>query len=79
MSKKPSTDYRVVLYDDVAGPARYVYPERPADDNVTSMVELLEHYVESGYAVGGHIEEQLERAGLQGDWVVCLSEDELWR
>ena len=73
-----NSEYRVVLYDE-AGIARYVYPERPTDDNVTSMVEVLEHHVYSGYATGGHIEERLLLAGRNPDWVVCLSQEEVWR
>ncbi|MCO6042757.1 hypothetical protein NG895_02445 [Aeoliella sp. ICT_H6.2] len=77
MSKTPPSEYRVVLYDGEEGPARYVYPERPTDDDVTTMVELLEHYVESGYATGGHVEQLVEFAGRDAEYVVCLRAEEV--
>jgi hypothetical protein len=77
LSNKPRSEYRAVLYDDRESPARYVYPERPALDNMEAMVDVLEHHVTSGYAIGGHIEELLRLAGREAEYIVCLRAEEL--
>ena len=58
-------DFRVV-YHDPQGKARVLRPASQAEDTADAMAFKLEHYVESGYAIGGHIESFVRGIG----WVV---------
>ena len=51
-----TSEYRLAYYDP-DGTRHTVYPDSPAVDNEQDQSSLLEHYVESGYAIGGHVEE----------------------
>lgn len=63
MSSRP--DYRTVYYDH-DGRTHLVWPKNAAEDTEDGMTFLLEHYVESGYATGGHLETNVRGIG----WVM---------
>lgn len=69
-------EFRVVYYDDSKKP-RYLYPENEANDNHEAMVRLLDEYVESGRATGGHIEVLIQFAGGKTEYVLALNEEEV--
>ena len=60
------SEFRAV-YHDHDGKAHVIRPKNSAEDTEDEMAFLLEHYVESGYATGGHLEAYVANIG----WVVC--------
>ena len=63
------SEFRAVYYDHDGKP-HVIRPTNAADDTEDGMAFQLEHFVESGYATGGHLETFVTGIG----WVVCDEE-----
>ena len=51
----PNHEYRAIVYEH-EGKSKAILPTNAAEDTAEHMEFMIDHYCESGYATGGHIE-----------------------